>query len=62
MRSCRTPYLTLARGAIDVQLELTAGTKVAGTIIRALDANGDKRATQAEARAYGLRVLTSSSL
>ena len=55
-------YVTLAPGAVDVQLELTAGPEVAGTIIRALDANGDKRVSQAEARAYALRVLTSSKL
>ena len=55
-------YVTLTPGAVVLQLELTAGPKVAGTIIRALDTNHDKRVSQAEARAYALRVLSSSTL
>ncbi|UAK22858.1 hypothetical protein [Sphingomonas nostoxanthinifaciens] len=55
-------YITLAPGTIGLQLELTAGPKVAGTIIAALDANGDRKVAQAEARAFADRVLSASRL
>lgn len=55
-------YVTLTPGAVDLQLELTAGPEVAGKIIRALDTNRDRRISPAEARGYARRVLSLSTL
>jgi hypothetical protein len=55
-------YLTLAPRSVELQLELTAGPKVAGRIAAALDADGDKKITPAEAGRYAGRVLRASRL
>jgi hypothetical protein len=55
-------YLTLSPGTVDLQLELTAGPKVAGKIVAALDSDGDGRISPAEAKAYATRVLQASRL
>jgi hypothetical protein len=55
-------YLTLAPGQVLLELDVTPGSKVAGTVLKALDANGDRTVTDAESRAYAGRVLAQSSL
>ena len=55
-------YLTLAPGQVRLELDLTPGTEVAFAVLKSLDANGDRRITEAEARAYGERVLKQSTL
>ncbi len=55
-------YLTLAPGEVQLELDLTPGNKVAGTLLTSLDANADRRITDAEARAYAGRVLAQSTL
>ncbi len=55
-------YITLTPGAVELQLDLTAGPKAAGAIIRALDTNRDRLVTRAEARTYALHVLSLSAL
>ncbi|BDP43285.1 hypothetical protein DAETH_32540 (plasmid) [Deinococcus aetherius] len=55
-------YLTLAPGAVQLELDLTPGVQVVGTIIKALDPNGDGKVTAAEARTYAGRVLGQSTL
>jgi len=55
-------YLTLSPGTVGLELELTVGPQVAGKVIRALDSNGDRRISPAEAHAYADRVLAQSRL
>ena len=55
-------YLTLAPGEVQLDLEIQPGVLVAGGIARDVDANGDGRISEAEARAYGERVLQASTL
>ena len=55
-------YVTLAPGEVQLDLEIQPGSLVAGGIARSVDANGDGRISDAEARAYGERVLQASSL
>ena len=55
-------YLTVAPGQLRLELDLTPGTEVAGAVLKRLDANGDRRISDAEARAFGERVLRQSTL
>ena len=55
-------YLTIAPGEIQLDLEIQPGILVAQDIARVVDANGDRRISPAEARAYGERTLRNSSL
>jgi hypothetical protein len=55
-------YLTLAPGEVRLQIDLIAGVKVAGSVLKSIDANGDRRISDTEARAYAGRVLAQSSL
>ena len=55
-------YLTLAPGEVRLELDLTPGTEVSVALLKTLDADGDRRISDAEARAYGLRVLQQSRL
>jgi hypothetical protein len=55
-------YLTLAPGEVRLELDVTPGSKVAGAVLKSLDANADKTVTDAEARAYAGRVLAQSTL
>jgi len=55
-------YLTLVPGALRLELNLTAGTEVANTVLASLDMNADQRITEAEARAYAQGVLERSSI
>ncbi|MFC4453593.1 hypothetical protein [Deinococcus sonorensis] len=55
-------YLTLAPGAVQLELDLTPGPLVAGPFITALDPNADGRVTVNEARAYAVSVLRQSTL
>jgi hypothetical protein len=55
-------YLTLAPGEVRLELDLTPGTEVSGAVLRSLDANTDRRVSDAEARAYAEQVLKQSSL
>jgi hypothetical protein len=55
-------YVTLAPGEVQLDLEIQPGSLVAAGIARAVDANGDGRISDAEARAYAARVLQASSL
>lgn len=55
-------YLTLAPGAVRLELEIAVGPLVAGPVVRALDRNGDSRISAAEAQAYAAKVLAQSTL
>jgi len=55
-------YLILALGEVRLELDVTPGSQVAGTLLKSLDANADGRITEAEARAYAGRVLAQSTL
>jgi hypothetical protein len=55
-------YVTLAPGEVQLDLEIQPGSLVAGGVARAMDANGDGRISDGEARAYAARVLQASSL
>jgi hypothetical protein len=55
-------YLTLAPGEVQLDLEIQPGALVAGGIAREVDANRDRKISDAEARAYGERVLRASTL
>jgi hypothetical protein len=55
-------YVTLAPGEVQLDLEIQPGGLVAAGIARQVDANGDGRISDAEARAFGERVLRDSSL
>jgi hypothetical protein len=55
-------YLTLTPGKVLLELDLTPGSQVAGTMLKALDVNGDGKASGAEARAYAVKVLKQSTL
>jgi len=55
-------YLTLMPGKVGLELDLTPGQKVAGTMLKALDSNADGKVTDAEARAYAVQVLSRSTL
>ncbi|WP_424952005.1 hypothetical protein [Deinococcus sp.] len=55
-------YLTLTPGKVLLELDLTPGSQVAGTLLGALDANGDGKASDAEGRAYAAKVLARSTL
>jgi hypothetical protein len=55
-------YVTLAPGEVQLDLEIQPGGLVAAGIARAVDANGDGRISDAEARAYAEQVLKASSL
>ncbi len=58
----QSAYLTLARGEVRLELDLTPGTAVAAALLSSLDANTDQHVDDAEAQAYALRVLQQSSL
>ena len=55
-------YLTLAKGEVRLELDLTPGTEVVGVVLKALDSNGDKAVSEAEGRAYGEQVVKQSTL
>ncbi|SMB78411.1 hypothetical protein [Deinococcus hopiensis] len=55
-------YLTLLPGKVQLELDITPGEKVAGTVLRSLDTNADGHVTEVEARAYAKRVLDQSTL
>jgi len=55
-------YLTLAKGEVRLELDLTPGTEVVGEVLKSLDPNGDRTVSKAEGRAFGERVLQQSSL
>lgn len=55
-------YLTLRPNQIALQLDISPGVAVAGRVLRSLDANGDRRISDSESRAFGSLVLRSSSL
>ena len=55
-------YLTLAPDQVRLQLDLSPGPQVAAAFARPLDANGNKRISQAEARAFAQIVLRQSTL
>ena len=55
-------YLTLAPGVIQLELDLTPGSAVVGSLLKDLDANGDQQISPAEGRAYARRVLAKSTL
>jgi hypothetical protein len=54
-------YLTLAPGAVRLELDLTPGALVSQAILQALDTNADQHITDAEAKAYAERVLKQST-
>ena len=55
-------YLTLAPGEVRLELDVSPGMEVAGTLLRALDTDADRTITEAEARGYAQRVLAQSTL
>ncbi|MDB5441520.1 MAG: hypothetical protein JWM33_3947 [Caulobacteraceae bacterium] len=55
-------YLTLSPGQVGLELDLTPGPEIAAGVLAALDANGDKKISATEARAFALEVLKASSL
>lgn len=55
-------YLTLKPGEVRLELDLSPGPEVADSLLKVLDANGDRRISQAEAQAFGRAVLASSQL
>lgn len=55
-------YLTLAAGQVQLELDITPGSQVSAPVLADLDANGDRKITQAETRAYAARVLAKSFL
>jgi hypothetical protein len=55
-------YVTLAPGEVQLDLEIQPGSLVAPGVARAVDANGDGRISEAEARAFAERVLAAASL
>lgn len=55
-------YLTLAPGEVRLELDLTPGAQVAGIVLRDLDADRDRRITEAEALAYARGVMARSTL
>jgi hypothetical protein len=55
-------YVTLAPGEVQLDLEIQPGSLVAAGVARAMDANGDGRISDGEARAYAARVLQASTL
>jgi hypothetical protein len=55
-------YLTLSPGQVKLELDLTPGEKVAGTLLKSLDTNGDGKASDTESRSFARRVLAQSTL
>ncbi|GGR36530.1 hypothetical protein [Deinococcus ruber] len=55
-------YLTLAPGVVQLELDLTPGSAVAATLLKALDANGDRQISPAEGRIFAKQVLGQSTL
>ncbi len=55
-------YLTLTPGRINLELDITPGSKVARPLVTALDRNADGQVTPTEARAYAAQVLNQSTL
>jgi hypothetical protein len=55
-------YITLAPGVVRLELDITPGTEVSDSVLRAIDANRDKTISNTEARAYAERVLKLSVL
>jgi hypothetical protein len=55
-------YLTLAPGEVRLELDLTPGAEVSPTVLAALDANGDRAISKAEARRFAQRVLDQTTL
>lgn len=55
-------YLTLAPGKVALELNVTPGAEVAGTVLKGLDPNGDGKVTDGEARRYARTVLSQSTL
>ncbi|WP_425144947.1 hypothetical protein [Deinococcus sp.] len=53
-------YLTLAPGAVQLELDLTPGTQVAGGWLRTIDANADGQISASEARTFARQVLAQS--
>ncbi|MBN9319137.1 MAG: hypothetical protein J0I28_05560 [Caulobacterales bacterium] len=55
-------YLTLAPGEVRLELDLTPGSMVAGTLLARLDTDGDRVVSQAEAHAFAAEVLKQAPL
>ena len=55
-------YLTLVPSGVQLELDLTPGSQVAISVLKSLDANGDRQISTSEARAFAARVLAQSSL
>jgi hypothetical protein len=55
-------YLTLRPGEVRLELDLSVGPLVADEVLKVLDANGDRRISEAEAQGFGRRVLAVSQL
>jgi hypothetical protein len=55
-------YLTLVPGLVQLELDITPGSRVTMKVLGPLDGNGDQTITDAEARAYAVRVVAQSSL
>ena len=55
-------YLTLTPGAIQLELDLTPGSQVAGKLLSTLDVNADRQISVSEARSFAKQVLAQSSL
>ena len=54
----QTARVSLERGRIGIEIDLTPGASIATAIIMRLDRNGDGRISPLEARAYGEDVLS----
>ena len=53
--------LTLAPGALQLELDIAPGNQMADTVLKPLDANADGKITDAEANAYARKVLAQST-
>jgi hypothetical protein len=58
----QSAYLTIAPGEVRLELDLTPGIEVAGPLLHAMDGDGNRMVTGAEARIYAGDVLARSSL
>lgn len=54
-------YLTLAPGAVLLELDLAPGTLVAADVLRLLDTDADRRISELEAQAFAKLVLKQSA-
>jgi hypothetical protein len=55
-------YLTLTPGTVQLELDITPGSKVASSVLKALDANQDGKVQPQEAQSYARNVLSQSTL